>query len=318
MSTLSDHMRNGDAGPTDDHADAAELADIGADVGTDGPVDDDVTCVVQDLPARLRVRAAELAATINPVNSPFTQAGLPDGGLPDPADLAVLTSKYWGRRRRTLTVSFVESTAAELRQRILGHMNAWGIGVRFALTSGVGQVRISRAGQGYWSYLGTDILLIPRDRPTMNLQGFTMATPEREYKRVVRHETGHTLGFPHEHLRRSLVGRLDVAKTIAYFRTTYGWSEQQTRSNVLTPLEESSIMGTPNADQDSIMCYQLPAQITKDGQPIRGGLDINLTDRGFARTIYPRFWPFVDQTDWDQSADVSIESALTQEHVTVG
>ena len=24
MSTLSDHMRNGDAGPTDDHADAAE------------------------------------------------------------------------------------------------------------------------------------------------------------------------------------------------------------------------------------------------------------------------------------------------------
>ena len=63
--------------------------------------------------------------------------------------------------------------------------------------------RISRGSEGYWSYLGTDIRLIPRNRPTMNLQGFTMNTSESEYKRVVRHETGHTLGFPHEHILRS-------------------------------------------------------------------------------------------------------------------
>ena len=55
---------------------------------------------------------------------------------------------------------------------------------------------------------------------------------------------------------------------------------------VLTPLDERSIMGT-RADQTSIMCYQLPAEITRDGQPILGGLDINTTDRTFARRIYP-------------------------------
>lgn len=50
------------------------------------------------------------------------------------------------------------------------------------------------------------------------LQGFSMTTPESEYKRVVRHETGHTLGFPHEHLRQEIVNDIDPDKAITYFR----------------------------------------------------------------------------------------------------
>lgn len=280
---------------------------------------EDAGCVIPSLPSRLQERAAEIAAQINPVNAPLTQGATAEGGLPQVAELAVLSSKYWGFQRRTLSVSFMETTGADLKQRILSHMNAWGIGVNFALTNGTGQVRISRTGQGYWSYLGTDVLLIPQSRPTMNLQGFSMTTSEAEYKRVVRHETGHTLGFPHEHLRRALINRLDVAKTIAYFRDTFGWSEQQTRSNVLTPLDERSIMATPHADQDSIMCYQLPGQITTDGQPIRGGSDINATDFAFARSIYPRGGPiFAQAADWDEAEDVSVESALAQAYATAG
>lgn len=181
------------------------------EVGSGPHQHDDADCFIPTLPDRLQERAAELASRINPVNAVFTQFAMGDGGL-EIARLAVLTSKYWGRQRRTLTVSFTEATPNDLRQRILGHMNAWSIGVTFALTAGIGHVRISRGGQGYWSYLGTDVLLIPRDRPTMNLQGFTMNSLESEYRRVVRHETGHTLGFPHEHLRRQLVSRLDPHK----------------------------------------------------------------------------------------------------------
>ncbi|WP_086006339.1 M12 family metallopeptidase [Nocardia araoensis] len=289
------------------------------DFAATAPPDEDAGCVVPALPPRLLKRAAEIASILNPVNAPLTQSAATENGLPEVAELAVLTSKYWGLQRRTLSVSFMETTSADLQQRILSHMNAWNLSVTFVLTNGTGQVRISRAGQGYWSYLGTDILLIPQNRPTMNLQGFSMTTAEGEYKRVVRHETGHTLGFPHEHLRRALVDRLDVAKTIAYFRDTYGWSEQQTRSNVLTPLDERSIMGTPNADQDSIMCYQLPGQITTDGQPIRGGLDINVADRTFANSIYPRFWPLSSQeTDWDEAEDISMDSALAQAYASAG
>ncbi len=80
-----------------------------------------------------------------------------------------------------------------------------------------GDVRISTTGMGYWSYLGTDIMLVPKSNPTMNLQGFSMFTRESEYKRVVRHETGHTLGFPHEHLRKEIVANIDPARAYKYF-----------------------------------------------------------------------------------------------------
>src|SRR5262245_55604511 len=143
-------------------------------------------CTVKALPPRLLVKAAATAVKINPVNAPAhaplgaAASGL---GVMDPLRLSVLTAKYWGPTPRRLTVSFMESTPSDLRARIVSHMNAWtrtGC-ISFVETRGVGQVRISRGGSGYWSYLGTDILLIPRNRPTMNLQGFTMNTPESEY-----------------------------------------------------------------------------------------------------------------------------------------
>jgi hypothetical protein len=192
-------------------------------------------------------------------------------------------------------------------------MNAWTAtaGMSFAETSGTGEVRISRGPGGYYSYLGTDITLIPQNRQTMNLQGFTMSTPESEYRRVVRHETGHTLGFPHEHMRKELVARIDPAKAYPYFLATQGWDKVMVDQQVLTPLDESSIFGTP-PDQDSIMCYQLPGQITFDGLPIRGGTDINATDFAFAALIYPKlsFVPGYAATapedDWDPSEDVPV------------
>ena len=114
-----------------------------------------------------------------------------------------------------------------------------------------------------------------------------MSTPESEYHRVVRHETGHTLGFPHEHMRKLLVDKIDPAKAIAFFERTQGWSEEEVRQQVLTPLEESSLLGT-TPDPKSIMCYQIPGELTKDGKPIIGGEDIDASDAGFAAKIYPK------------------------------
>ena len=210
----------------------------------------------------------------------------------------------------------MESTPANLRARIISHMNAWTqtAGISFVETQGTGDVRISRGSGGYWSYLGTDIRLIPRNRPTMNLQAFTMNTPESEYKRVVRHETGHTLGFPHEHMRKALVERIDPAKAYEYFRRTQGWDPRTVDQQVLTPLDERSIMSTP-ADQTSIMCYQLPGSITRDGKPILGGVDINQTDYAFAGGIYPKpgraqmsglVQMSAYEDEWDASEDVEV------------
>jgi hypothetical protein len=73
----------------------------------------------------------------------------------------------------------------------------------------------------------------------MNLQDFSMNTPESEYHRVVRHETGHTLGFPHEHLRKELVARIDPHKVYAYFLATQGWDRATVDAQVLTPLDDT-------------------------------------------------------------------------------
>jgi hypothetical protein len=276
---------------------AAGLIQENGDTFYDGESEDKaskakLTCTPKFVPKNLLMKAAKNAVAINSFNQP--EIGALPYAAPEleitPLSIAVLTTKYWGSMPRTLTVSFMETTPADLRRRILSHLNAWARTgcIRFAETGGVGQVRISRGNGGYYSYLGTDILLIPHNRQTMNLQGFTMNTSESEFRRVVRHEAGHSLGFPHEHMRRELVARIDPDKAYKYFGgPPNNWSRSMVDQQVLTALDVRSLMATP-ANETSIMCYQLPGSITRDGRPILGGQDINKSDYDFVSQIYPK------------------------------
>lgn len=209
--------------------------------------------------------------------------------------LAIVTSKFWGWDGVRLTVGFLDNPAADLRARILFHMNAWSAwaNVSFVESNTDPQVRITRVGKdshgnggGYWSALGTDILHRDSDKATMNLEGFTMATSDSEFYRVVRHETGHTLGFPHEHLRSEIVDRIDREKAIAHFMKSVNWTREKVIQQVLTPLGLSAPLGTLHADTSSIMCYWLPSHIMKDGNEVKGGTDIDDQDAQFAALIY--------------------------------
>ena len=156
-----------------------------------------------------------------------------------------------------------------------------------------GEVRIARLDSpadmaGYWSWIGTEILEIAENEPTLNLEGFTMGVTEAEFRRVVRHEAGHTLGFEHEHMRTALVKRIDRAKAIAYFDRTQGWTPEEVEAQVLAPLNTKSIMGTRESDPHSIRCCWIPGEITTDGKPIAGGKDINAKDYAFAGAVYPK------------------------------
>ncbi len=246
-----------------------------------------ICCRPKTLPHDLQESAAEDAIQENPANKPGQLPELP-GVVWTPQRIAAITTKMWKSSGVRLTVQFLDTNVVELKNKILSFMNSWGKFSNVQFTeSRQGQVRIARnSGDGYWSYLGTDILSIPSNQPTMNLDSFSLSTSDSEYARVVKHETGHTLGFPHEHMRPEIVALIDPVKAKAYFLTYDGWNAQTTLEQVLTPLNPAALTATP-PDRFSIMCYQLPAEIMKNGVAIPGGLDIDSIDAGFAGSIYP-------------------------------
>ena len=256
-----------------------------------------IVCRPKSLPIDKLETAARRAIEINPENAVERRqvARTPVGRRGGPRRIAVLVARKWPKTGVRLSVSFMDNASSALRKRILVHMNAWGESahVVFSETQGTGEVRIARLDSpadmaGYWSYMGTEILEIDESEPTLNLEGFTMRTSDAEFRRVVRHEAGHTLGFEHEHMRSDIVSRIDRAKAIAYFDRTEGWTEEEVEEQVLTPLPKASIMGTADSDPLSIMCYQLPASIMKDRKAVKGGTDINPKDFAFAKKIYPK------------------------------
>lgn len=262
-----------------------------------------LVCTLRTLPPGQRATAASMAASrgleqpaadesISPARRLIEAARDSARGV-SPAVIAVVKANWWGKRGAArLTTAFMDNPSKELRREILRHLNMWSTRahVAFVESDVEPMVRIDRrAGPldgGFWSYLGTEILGIAANEPTMNLEGFTMRTPGSEFRRVVCHEAGHTLGFPHEHMRTAFVQRIDPKKAYAYFLRTNGWSPQDVDDQVLAPLGERTLLST-RPDQTSIMCYQLPGSITRDGKPILGGTRINETDYQFAASIYP-------------------------------
>ncbi len=169
------------------------------------------TCTIKLLPEDQWIDAADRAIAINPANAPDTRIlkrAFPHAVITN-LHLALLTDKRWPKSGVTLTVGFLDNPDAGLQAKILYYMNAWNntANVRFVETKGTAQVRITRMqGKGSYSLLGTDILSADRNKETMNLD-YSGLTTEAEFQRIVCHETGHTLGFPHEHLRREIVDR---------------------------------------------------------------------------------------------------------------
>lgn len=144
-------------------------------------------------------------------------------------------------------------------------------------------IRISFAGAGSWSVLGTTCKRIPLNEPTMNFGWLTAASPSTEVERVVLHEFGHALGLVHEH--QLPANGIQWNKPAVYADLEPRWSRDKIDQNLFATVDPAEAAMT-NLDLQSIMLYPIKKSWTLDGFSSQLNTKLSAMDIAFVKTTY--------------------------------
>ncbi|MCU0302168.1 MAG: M12 family metallopeptidase [Candidatus Nanopelagicales bacterium] len=138
---------------------------------------------------------------------------------------------------------------------------------------------------GAWSYLGTDILQIPPDEPTMNLGFLDGGT--------AGHEFGHAIGLAHEH--QNPAGGIEWNEPVVIADLAGPpnfWDEAKVRHNVLEKYSHDQVRGT-QFDGESIMLYFFPGSWVRSGVGTEANEVLSAMDKAFigGALAYPKEGP---------------------------
>lgn len=182
-----------------------------------------------------------------------------------------------------LKIKFIGGTASQ-RKYFTDAFQTWASYVNIVaayVTSGNADIRVAfSAGDGSWSFIGTDCKSEPQSRPTINI-GWSGAD-------VCLHELGHMLGMAHEQSspNSSICWNKDqVYKDLG--GSPNFWSKQTVDFNVFQKLTPSEATAT-QFDQNSIMQYPVPGTWTCDGKGIPGGKTLSALDISYMSSVYPK------------------------------
>lgn len=205
----------------------------------------------------------------------------------------VATNKKWvnGTNIKYMFVEGPESQKKVVRNAFV----LWkklGIGISFTEVKNIDEslVRIGfDLSDGSWSYVGRDILTIPKTERTMNF-GWDL-TADSYGLTTALHEIGHTIGFHHEH--QSPFSGIVWNKDAVYKEFSGSpnfWGKNQIDSNILNKLSPNQVRGS-DWDANSIMQYQFGPGLILQPEPFKNGINppgtLSKQDIAGAKTFYP-------------------------------
>lgn len=217
-----------------------------------------------------------------PEGADFDVFAPPTGAADDRA--SGLKNKFW-TPGQTIRVLFLNGSAT-LQNKVFAYAEEWEqyANINFVkVSSGTAEVRVAFDNGGYWSYIGKDLIYVPANQKTMNLQ-FTDNTSNSELRRVTLHEFGHTLGLRHEQQQPLANIPWNIPAVYAYY-AQMGWSQQMVNDNVLNKNTEESSQHTV-FDPTSIMQYPVSASLTTNGYSIGWNAQLSDTDKSFIGKVY--------------------------------
>lgn len=247
-------------------------------------------CVDRVLPTELLIPAAEKALEENPDNAgTFTVRPGPGAPARGPLRMALVTGRKW-MPGRTLRVGFMGGDAF-VQNKVKDYAKQWSgyanLGLEFVNDPNA-DIRVAfQPGEGSWSWIGTEALVIPKNEPTMNLGWLTRGTPDEEYSRVVLHEFGHALGCLHEHQNPAASIKWNKPAVYRYYMgPPNNWPKADVDGNLFDTYARSKTQFT-DFDPESIMIYAIPPEHTLDGYSVSSNEVLSRTDIDFIGKMYP-------------------------------
>lgn len=132
-------------------------------------------------------------------------------------------------------------------------------------------VHLSYKGNGNWSYIGTQSRMVPTPMPTINLQSLrdvgASDVVAGKHDREILHEFGHVLGFDHNWAApgANCSAEMDWEKVYIEFGKMR-WPREMIDFNIRRPMEAHSFDTIGSFDRLSVMSYELPENLFKNGK----------------------------------------------------